>query len=157
MLFNPDLYHISDVAATRWTLYQIGLGLLQLYAPYLPFVTETLYQSLYAKEGLTGSLHTTHFDNQWFEGVTQEKMRAGNLLIELASTVRRLKTEQKLSLKTELVHLTVVVAEKAESELLKSVELVIKGVTQAREISFLIEKSYQSKIDLVDTQWSAIV
>ena len=39
----------EEVEATRYTLYTVGLRILQLYAPYLPFVTETIYQEIYKK------------------------------------------------------------------------------------------------------------
>ena len=56
-LFNPQEYEEKTVAATRWTLYHVGLRLLQLYAPYLPHVTETIYQKLYKKHEHTASVH----------------------------------------------------------------------------------------------------
>ena len=46
-LLNPDAYPAEDVAATRWTLGIVGLRILQLYSPFVPHITESLYGQLY--------------------------------------------------------------------------------------------------------------
>jgi valyl-tRNA synthetase len=157
MLFNPDQYDQAMVLATRWTLYDIGLSLLQLYAPYMPYVTEAIYQAMYAENRPILSLHATHFNNERYKGIPQERIKAANALIDLASTVRKLKTERQLSLKTELAHLMIYVPEMAEAQSLETVELIIKGVTQARAVVFAIGTSQQSQIESVDGIWSAQV
>jgi valyl-tRNA synthetase len=46
-LFNPNEYKKEEVQATLWTLHQVGLRILQMYAPYLPHITEAIYGELY--------------------------------------------------------------------------------------------------------------
>ena len=41
-LFNPENYTEFELKATRWTFYHTGLRILQMYAPYLPHITEKL-------------------------------------------------------------------------------------------------------------------
>ena len=41
----------------KYALYTVGLDLLKLYAPFMPYVTETLYQTLYRAHENTSSLH----------------------------------------------------------------------------------------------------
>ena len=100
-LFNPDLYDAQEVEATRYTLYTVGLRILQLYAPYLPFVTEAIYQEIYRKSVAVSSLHQTRFDSMQTNAYG-ESARIMHMILEIIGTVRKLKTEKQLSLKADI-------------------------------------------------------
>src|SRR5439155_24484129 len=71
-LFNPQEYEPSSVHATRWTLYRIGLRILQLYAPYIPHITETIYEQIYQSKEQVASLHQTQFEQYQQSSVFQD-------------------------------------------------------------------------------------
>ena len=62
-LFNPDSYTEFELAATRWTLYHVGLRILQMYAPYLPHITENLYDLFIRNKSRFLSIHQTRYAN----------------------------------------------------------------------------------------------
>lgn len=136
MLFNPDQYDKELFAATQWTVYYVGLQLLQLYAPYLPFVTESIFQELYAAQEQALSIHMTKYNQ--YQVLYEFTMSAsyGNQLVNLASAARKLKTEQQLSLKTPVAQLTINIADTDLIAVLQQNETMIKGVTQAEKIVY---------------------
>lgn len=132
MLFNPDQYSKSEVDATVWTLHNVGLRILQLYAPYLPHVTETIYGLLYQQ---TGSLHTTNYSDIQTNLIFDASATLMSKVIEVVSAVRKLKSEHQLSLKTEVAKLEIN-CDPILAKQLKPHEQLIKGVTQAKEIIY---------------------
>ena len=135
-LFNPDRYDQETIKATRWTLYYVGLRILQMLAPYTPFITETLYQTFYAKKLKISSLHLTTFADVQKPLSFADSAATMNIVLHLVATVRRLKTSKQLSLKTPLSSLTIYNANQELLKLLVPQEALIKGVTQAETIAY---------------------
>ena len=141
-LFKPELYSPQEIAGTRWTLYAIGLHILQLYAPYLPYVTENIYQELYRSSEKTISLHSTQFDSRKF--IFETSAAITRHLVALTSQVRSIKTEHHLSLKVPLQKLEIYCNEKPVLDALEQLEQIIKGVTHTIRIVYfqgVIDKS----------------
>jgi valyl-tRNA synthetase len=165
-LFNPHLYDAQEVEATRYTLYTVGLRILQLYAPYLPFVTETIYQELYKKSwnvGLVtpqqsagGSLHQTRFDSLETKAY-EESANTMRSIIEIIGIVRKLKTEKQLSLKADINTLVIYTADAALHAALKHHEQLIKGATRAQTIMYEAIKHDASALEQTGETWNAHV
>lgn len=147
-LFKPELYSKQETAGTRWTLYTVGLQILQRYAPFLPYVTENIYQGLYKAREKAISLHVTHFDSHYF--IFETSAAVTRHLVTLISQVRSLKTGQQLSLKVPLQTLEIYCNEKPVLDALESLEQIIKGVTHA--ISIIYSKEKLDKSELVGEQ-----
>lgn len=154
-LFNPTNYNPQDVQATMWTLNQAGLQILQLYAPYLPHITEYLYQQVFVVQAATTALpslhltqiaHSAHHD----ENIEQQM----NLLLSVISQVRKLKTNAQLSLKTEIQHLMICGLTESQITILQQNELVIKGVCKTVTIEFN-EKQHESTLVQQNDAWYA--
>jgi valyl-tRNA synthetase len=133
-LFNPSLYEAQEVAATKATLYAMGLRILQLYAPFTPYSTEKLYQHIYRKNEKIKSLHLTLFTQQK-EYPQTENSKIMNAVLAVIEQVRKLKSEQQLSLKTELTQL-IISATPESIERLKGQEKLIKGITRALKVNY---------------------
>lgn len=136
-LFNPDRYTAQESKDIKQTLYITGLRILQLYAPYLVYITDSLYQELYKRSMQAPSLHVTRYQD-----IQAALSKAGykniehtfELVLTLVSAVRKLKSDHQLSLKTELAQLTVVIAPEHQASLEAEIAL-LKGVTRAQEIT----------------------
>lgn len=135
LLFNPDQYSKAEVDATQWTLYHVGLRILQMYAPYLPHITETLYGIVYEGKEAAPSIHTTDYNKVQSSLVFEERANLMSKIIEITANVRKLKTEHQLSLKTEIEILTIN-CNSVKPEDIKPHEQIIKGITQAKEIKY---------------------
>jgi valyl-tRNA synthetase len=156
-LFNPVSYTPEQVSATQWTLNTVGLRILQMYAPYLPYITETLYQQVYKETVGIASIHQTRYaDYQKLYTFEQSKAIATNIMT-LVSQVRKLKTERQLSLKTALTTLTICVPTKESVDNLQAYEKIIKGVTQALEIRYKLSEAKEATISGEGETFHAIV
>jgi valyl-tRNA synthetase len=134
-LFNPAQYNQENVYATRWTLHTVGLRILQLYAPYLPHITETIYEATYKTTHKADSIHQTRFADIQQAYTFAESERVMHMLNTVVAAVRRLKTEKQLSLKTPLATLTLCAAPDALVHM-RAQEQLLKGVTQAIHIVY---------------------
>jgi valyl-tRNA synthetase len=133
LLFNPEQYSKEQLDSTMWTLYNVGLRILQMYAPYLPHVTDQIASYLY---NLNGSIHTTNYQDIQINLIFNHSAELMTKIIDITALVRKLKTEKQLSLKTELESLTIYCLN-LSSEQIKPHEQLIKGITQAKNILYL--------------------
>ena len=106
-LMNPDKHLLTEVAATKWTLSTVGLRILQLYAPFVPHITETIYGLFYKQTVGIPSLHQTKFAAIQTDYNYADSAETMITILTLISQVRRLKSEHQLSLKTELESLAI--------------------------------------------------
>lgn len=148
--FHPENYTPEQIHATRWTLFAVGLRILQCYAPYLPHITENIYQRIFKSVVGKNSLHTTQLQTN-MHPIDADNNAAMEKILEVITTVRKLKTEQQLSLKTELIILTL---HESLNYIFVDQENLIKGVTTAKEITYA---SHIENSELIQTNetWSA--
>jgi len=134
-LFKKERYDASQIKATAHTLYAVGMRMLQWFAPYMPYITETIYQDLYKTDIKISSLHQTSFGMVQQPQHDESATNAMNTVLELIANVRKLKTEQKLSLGTELATL-IVKTDEALYPTFKALETILQGVTRAQLIDY---------------------
>ncbi|GCE46465.1 valyl-tRNA synthetase [Thermosporothrix hazakensis] len=125
----------AERLAARWTLYQALLAVLKLFAPYLPFVTEQIYQGLFRERSGDVSLHRASWPLEWLEWHDPEAEAVGSALLELLQQVRRYKAAHGLSLAAELACLRIRVRP-ALQPALQATLTDIQSATRAREVQF---------------------
>lgn len=135
-LFNPERYQPHEVAATRWTLYHVGLRILQLYAPFVPFVTETIYQKLYRNHEKMQSIHQTRFADYQIPLNYPVSAHTIEQLIGMIALIRKLKSEHQFSLKAPINVLGIYHESREQLQAIAAYEQLIKGVTHASEIMY---------------------
>lgn len=87
------------------TLYYVLDGILKLYAPFTPHVTEELYSHIFADSyAAKGSLHS---NGQWPKAedfaVDQLSLQLGSLTVGLLEAIRKAKSDAKRSIKTPVM------------------------------------------------------
>lgn len=130
--FAPQAYSKEQIYATQATLYEVGLMILQMYAPYLPYVTESLYQTVFAAKHGVKSLHATQFGactptTQFFKDMA--------ILLEFIGAVRAVKTKYQLSLRTPVAVLTVACSAHAQ-QLLRDHAVLLAGMLKIETMKF---------------------
>jgi len=117
-----------------------------MYAPYVPHIAETLYQKVYRYTFGIPSLHQTRFDVVQQVFINKENKQLAESMIAIVAQVRKLKSDRQLSLKTPLNNLTIGVETKEVGENLRKYDQIIKGVTQALAIDYLITNQVEPTI-----------
>jgi valyl-tRNA synthetase len=156
-LFNPQEYDAKLVAATKWTLNHVGLRILQLYAPYLPHITETIYLDLYQPKLGTASIHQTRFADVQTKFDFAESARITDNIITITSLARKLKTEKQLSLKAPLATLKIHGTDQGMLDRIKEQEQIIRGITHAQIIEYIAQPIDAPTMTGIDDQWHAQV
>ncbi len=153
--FNSEKYAPEVIAATRWTLYQVGLRILQMFAPYLPHITEELYLILYQNRESITSLHVTNYNQIQIPLLCPKSVGLGDLLITIVAAVRRMKTEKELSLKAPLASLTIHSVHGERLRDLMQHEQLLKGVIHADTISYATGDVEKSTLSMEHEVWFA--
>jgi valyl-tRNA synthetase len=118
----------------RYTLYHALLSILKIFAPFMPYVTEEIYRGLFAENEGHASIHLTRWPEAEAAWSSAEAEAAGDILIEVATAVRRYKSEASLSLGAKLGCLLISTQGKELATMLDAARLDILGVTRAREL-----------------------
>ena len=82
------------------------------------------------------SLHITQFDSTRFHHAFPESVAQINHVLTIVATVRKLKSEKQVSLKTDVAVLTIT-AEQNIIDGLKELETLIAGITKAKSVTFV--------------------
>ncbi|MEJ5310186.1 MAG: valine--tRNA ligase [Anaerolineae bacterium] len=124
----------GEDAGAVFTLGHVLLATLKLFAPFLPHVTEAIYQALFAEREGAISIHVT----QWpqpdarFEDADAEAF--GETLVEIATAVRRYKSERGLSLGAEIGPLCLATRDAALTEQCRAASQDLVSVTRAQRV-----------------------
>lgn len=128
----------NEVIAThegaRYTLFHALLTMVKLFAPFLPYITETIYQGLFATIEGHKSIHLARWPVADGALLDDRAEAAGDALLEVATAVRRYKSEHNLSLSTEIARLQLAPAATELAAPLQEATDDLRSVTRARQI-----------------------
>ncbi|MEJ2707777.1 MAG: valine--tRNA ligase [Anaerolineales bacterium] len=133
-LYDPK--HPQREGARR-ALRQTLLSLLKLLAPLLPFITDAIFRELFAQQEGVPSIHKSAWPiaDPTLENPSAEAL--GTILVAIASAVRRYKSENNLSLGTELETLQLSVVDARQAQQLRLATADLKSITRASSIEIL--------------------
>jgi valyl-tRNA synthetase len=120
--------------AALFTITGIFNTLLKLFAPFLPFVTERIYQNLYAEAETQKSIHQASWPTFDHGEINEEYEKIGYILVEIASTVRRYKSEQNISLGTPIKRLQFATGDWPPLSFLTNAIPDLQSITRAENI-----------------------
>ena len=124
-----------------FTLYYVQLTTIKLLAPFLPHITEEIYLELYATSKESSSIHRSSWPVVEQRLIDDDSSLSGEILVQIATAVRRYKSEAGLSLGTKLTGLCLATSNVKVASLLKSAESDIMSVTRADSVTILRELS----------------
>ncbi|MFH1408600.1 MAG: valine--tRNA ligase [Nanoarchaeota archaeon] len=131
-LYNQENYTKVEVISAKCTLHEGLLSCLKLFAPITPFFTEEIYQTHFAKQEGKKSIHLSSWPAFNKKLVDEEAEKLGEKLVEITGFVRKIKSENNLSLKAPIreLHLP------WQEEEIKTILADIKSITHAETIHF---------------------
>ncbi len=105
-LYNPDVYGQEATESAKFASYHILLGLLKMFAPFMPHITEEIYQDYFAKIEGQKSIHNSQYLDLG-KSYDEELIKQGEEVMKIVAGIRQFKSENKLSLKTFIDKMTV--------------------------------------------------
>lgn len=115
--------------AVKWTLYNVFLGSIKMLAPFMPHVTEEVYQERFRAIDGCKSVHLTSWPEPILTDDDAEK--AGELLSDVLAAVRSWKSEKKIPLNAEMAMIELV---GADAQILEATVADISETTKAKEV-----------------------
>ena len=137
-LAKARLYQESgpEHEAAQWTLYHVLLTTLKLLAPYLPYVTEKIYQELFRSQEGAVSLHRMTWPDTHTRWLDEDAQEIGKIVLESLRQVRRYKAEQGLSVGAEIEtwHIDMYSNTSRQRADIEASLIDLKSATRARDI-----------------------
>ena len=131
-LYNPDKRGAVQKASAQFGLYTSLLTILKLMAPIMPYITEEVYQGFFMENEKEKSIHISKWPD--INMADEEAEKIGDFAIYVISKVRKVKADNKLSLKTPIKQISS--RGKISLEGFERVKDDIISVTGAQKISF---------------------
>jgi valyl-tRNA synthetase len=116
-LYRPEEFGSISRYSGQKTCYMILHKLLQDFSMFFPFITEEIYQELYHNDK---SIHLTKIETLDYN--FSEEVKYGNMISDIISEVRGVKSSNNLSLKTKVLELDLSVEGKLEDAINKSIK-----------------------------------
>ncbi len=101
----PEKYSAESKLSSQWTLYAVLRAIIGLYAPFIPFLTEELWQKIYRDFEGGETLHLTQYPTVNSEYNTDVEQM--NIALELLKNIRGLRTDRKVGNGAKLETLTI--------------------------------------------------
>ena len=135
-LYNPDVFGKAGQESGQMACYLVLLGMLKMFSPFLPHITEEIYQAYYAQKENKLSIHISNYLNLG-EVCDKNLLHQGEILTQIVSDIRGYKSENKISLKTIISSLEITLPAE-DIDFIKASEQDLKGVGGINEITYLV-------------------
>jgi len=133
LFWAPEEYAEHSRRNASCTMVEMIRVILSLYAPFVPFVTEELYQRIFREHEGTKSIHIT----KWPVAVSKTTIPEDMLfLLEFSKSVRRLKTERKIKQTKRFERMEIEVDGQERKSQMERVWPEIKCIARADKLNF---------------------
>jgi valyl-tRNA synthetase len=129
------LYDDVESEGARLALHHALLATVKLFAPIMPFVTERIFQGLFAESDMDESIHRSSWPKARKTWIDEDALAFGEVLLAIATTVRRFKSETNRSLGAELQAIHLATADAGLAANLAAAHLDLAGLTRAQDIT----------------------
>jgi valyl-tRNA synthetase len=106
-IYNAAVRGDAGKSAAQHALHSAFLAIVKLYAPFMPYVTEELYQGYFREHDGHHSVHVSAWPTAHEEWLDGDAERAGDAVVSILSGVRKFRAEKELGMKTPLARLTI--------------------------------------------------
>lgn len=104
-LYKPEIHGEENRKSAQYALYCTLLGIIKLYAPYVPYITEEIYQSFFKAFEKEKSIHLLLWSIG--EGFDEGVLSFGRNIVSLITDVRKHKSDRNLSLKEPIENISI--------------------------------------------------
>ncbi|MFC1948219.1 valine--tRNA ligase [Chloroflexota bacterium] len=148
---QPD--GLMEKESARFTLYRVLQTVIKLLAPIMPYITEEIYQILFKHQEGMNSVHLSGWPTVKPELEDGYAEYVGKTLVEIATQVRRYKSEKQLPMNSPLQSIIITTSSENLLDDLKECLIDIKSVTRASNIELvLVERKETREEEIPDVQ-----
>lgn len=122
--------------SARYTLYGLMELIIKCFAPFIPFTTHTIYKNVLLRND------SVHSIGSW---IASDKLGCadvgGQIVVDILTEVRKIKSDAQISLKTPIQQMTVVLPQdRANLKNMMALDMLhdLKSVTNACEVEFIV-------------------
>jgi valyl-tRNA synthetase len=135
-MVKSSIYEKKNLDSIRHTLYVLGLGILKLFAPFFPHLTEEIYNNNYASYENEKSIHVS----KWPEPlpIDLKKEKAGELVKNYISQARSWKSEQGIALNAPMNSTATYGSKKVISTLQTSASIIKSTLKYPENHNFIV-------------------
>lgn len=148
-LYNKEEHQKDAIESGKYTLYLCAYNILRLYAPFIPHITEELYQLLFREKEGFDSIHLTG----WPEPLKLKDdadfiKESGRAFLTALYYIRKIKGKRQMSLKDEIDLLTV----KTHESRVKYFEKNLENLKATAKIKYIVfetsgfDKDHEARI-----------
>ncbi|MEL7648111.1 MAG: valine--tRNA ligase [Sedimentibacter sp.] len=134
-LYQPEIHGYEERQSAQYALYYCMLNILKLYAIYVPHITEYIYQEFFRQYENSISLHKLCWETE--KSVDNEIISFGEKLKEIITETRKYKSENAMSMKTEIEEVVINTDDK-HMEFFKQTIGDIKACCRAKNIKIIL-------------------
>ncbi len=129
------VYRGENLESVRFTLYTIGFGIMKLFAPFFPHLTEEVYHQVFKKFEKEESIHIS----RWPEPILidEEKEKYGEEVKKFISAVRKWKSDNGIALNAPIKASCTYAPEDVINIFLRSRNIIIDTLNLPREHKFI--------------------
>ncbi len=124
-----------------YVLYTIGLGILKLFAPFLPFITEEIYHNIYKKMEGKESIHISEWPKPIL--IDEDAERKGEIVKNVIAKIREWKNRQGIALNAPIKAVKIY---GEDLDAIKEEEETIINTLKIKELTITNEKPEVKKV-----------
>ncbi|MEM0493276.1 MAG: valine--tRNA ligase, partial [Candidatus Thermoplasmatota archaeon] len=154
-MIKDSIYKKRSMDSISYTLYTVGLGLLKLFAPFFPHITEEIYQDVYKKHEKVVSIHIAEWPKPVL--IDENREETGELVKEYIAVIRKWKSEQGMALNASIPALATYGSKDMIERLKGSSDIIISTLKYPSNHRFIPEKpAIEERIVSVEPVYSMI-
>ncbi len=133
-LYQPQIHGYKERQSAQYALYYCMLNILKLYAIYVPHITEYIYQEFFRKHEKVISIHKLLWEKE--SEIDNDIINFGNELKSIIAETRKYKSENSLSVKSDMDELVINTEEKYVDLFNKTIKDLV-ACCHAKEIKII--------------------
>jgi valyl-tRNA synthetase len=152
---KSSTYKNENIENIRYTLYTLGLGVLKLFSPFFPHITEELYQDYFKQFENDKSIHISSWPKEIL--IDQDAENTGELVKNYIAQVRSIKSKHGIALNAPLKSYATYSTSDKITKIKKSSSIIISTLNLPKEHRFIEGKpEIQEKITEIKPVYSNI-
>ena len=146
-MIKSSIYENKNTDSIKYTLYQLGIGTLKLFAPFFPHITEEIYYNFYKNFEEDKSIHLSSWPKSIL--IDDKSEKAGEFVKDYISKIRSWKSEQGIALNAEVAAVATYASKDIISKI-KQNKTIIESTLKYPESHKFIEGKPEIEEKIVD-------